>query len=127
MRCTIVIIIALVLSTVPAVAGDRTTWHDIRNNQTRYNSGKQWVVIKETYCMVHKHTAKASYSTRYYVYEDSEARYILNDFKPSRNRHAGVIFQIGLEDVGYFTDRMAANAHMKRTQRSDSDWNRRLH
>lgn len=122
----VVVLLLLLFHTSYAQAGDRSTWTDIRNSQTRAIHGKQWVVIKETYCMLPKYGGSASYSTRYYVYEDEQARYILNDFKPSRNRHAGVLFIVGLEDVSYWLNRHGANQHMRKLKQSDVEYNRRL-
>lgn len=122
----VVVMVCMVALTTQAKAGDRRTWKDVHNKQTDYNHGRQWVVIKETYCMVHKYTGEALYSTRYYVYDDERAQHELNEFRPSSNRHDGITFIVAMEAKGYFTNRHGANVHMNRLRQSDKDYNRRL-
>lgn len=124
-KCIAVFIICLLSTQV--MAGDVRTWKDVRNKQTDYNYGRQWIVIKETSCLITK--GRASYSTRYYVYEDRWARTVLERFnrRYSRGGADGEVFVSNMEEKGYFTSRHAASSYLNRYKQEDPDWQRRLY
>lgn len=125
-----VVLIICLLST-QVMAGDRYKSNNRYNNQYdqgKYNYGKQWVIIKETSCLIQKDTGKAKYSTRYYVYEDNQARIILERFsRRNRGIHPGTIFVENIEEKGYFISRYGASTRLNRLKQEDPYYQRRLH